>query len=652
MVAPAIPRRRILRWPIVLGAVLAALVALVALWNWDWFRPLVEQQASAALGRRVTLRHFDLHPGRITEVIAEGVTVANPDGFGDDPPLANIDRLTVDVNVMDYLRHRTIVIPAIIVDHPAVEALAQPDGTNNWTLQPGGSSESKGGASTGPALQIGRLDIDDGHLHALIPKLRADFGLDIATRDDAKGGQIVADAKGTYAGEPITGRFIGGALLSLREASNPYPIDLTLANGQTHVAIKGTVQNPLNFAGADVRLTLAGQDMGALYPLTGIPIPATPPYEISGVLGYADHKIVFDHFNGRLGSSDLGGRIAVAPQAAGGRPQVDADLVSRRIDLADLGGFIGASPGRVTTPDQTAQQREALRKVEASPGFLPTTPINLPKLRAADVHLVYHGEHIEGRYIPLDRVAVTLDIKDGNIALHPLSFAVGTGDISGDLDLQTIDNLLHAKADIDVHRVDLSRIMQSTHLFQGQGTIGGDARLEGTGNSVAALLGDGNGALRLFMNGGDLSALLVDLSGLEFGNALLSALGVPTRAKVQCMITDFVLTHGIADARTVLLATSESNIYGSGDVNLRNQTLNLHLRTRARHFTIGSLPTPINIGGTLKNPSILPGAEAGVRAGVAVGLGLLLPPLALLPTIQLGLGQENACADAVRAEQK
>jgi hypothetical protein len=35
--------------------------------------------------------------------------------------------------------------------------------------------------------------------------------------------------------------------------------------------------------------------------------------------------------------------------------------------------------------------------------------------------------------------------------------------------------------------------------------------------------------MKMAMAGGDLSALLVDLSGLQFGNALLSALGFPKK---------------------------------------------------------------------------------------------------------------------------
>jgi hypothetical protein len=53
----------------------------------------------------------------------------------------------------------------------------------------------------------------------VIPTLKADFALRVATREApamAAGpappdSQIVVDAKGTYAGQPITGRLVGGA---------------------------------------------------------------------------------------------------------------------------------------------------------------------------------------------------------------------------------------------------------------------------------------------------------------------------------------------------------------------------------------------------------------------------------------------------------
>lgn len=171
-----------------------------------------------------------------------------------------------------------------------------------------------------------------------------------------------------------------------------------------------------------------------------------------------------------------------------------------------------------------------------------------------------------------------------------------------------------------------------------------------SGNSLAQMLGNGDGGLRLLMTGGDLSALLVDLSGLEFGNALLSALGVPQRTPVECMIADFSLQKGLLNTRTLLLVTKEANVHGTGWVNLRNETVDYKLNTVAAHLSIGSLHTPINITGPLKSPSIRPEfGELAVRGGIAGALAVLLPPLAILPTIEFGKDESRECAARISA---
>ena len=335
--------------------------------------------------------------------------------------------------------------------------------------------------------------------------------------------EIVVDAHGTYAGQPITGRFVGGALLTLRDAAHPYPIDLHLANGATRVSMVGTVENPLNFAGARVKLSFTGPDMSQLYPLTGVPIPPTPPFSITSNIDYVKPRIRLTDLVGRVGSSDLEGTITEDP-GAGGKPDVTMDLSSRRVDLTDLGGFIGTPAGKKTTPGETPSQERALTKAESKKTLLPDTPINLPKLRAANIHLKYRGEHIENKFTPFDKLLVNLDVVDGRIRLHPLDVTVAEGGIISNIDLAPQpDNVVHADADISFHKLDLSRLLQATHTFHGRGIIGGEAKIVSNGNSLAAILGHGDGEVKLaLVSGGNLSALLVDIAGLEFGNALLS----------------------------------------------------------------------------------------------------------------------------------
>jgi uncharacterized protein involved in outer membrane biogenesis len=99
-----------------------------------------------------------------------------------------------------------------------------------------------------------------------------------------------------------------------------------------------------------------------------------------------------------------------------------------------------------------------------------------------------------------------------------------------------------------------------------------------------------------------------------------------------------------------LLDTKSNVITGTGDINLATETFDLRLKTDSKHFSIGTLPAPIAITGPFKNPGILPDiGTLGARAGAAAGLGLLFPPAALLPTIQLGVGDDNPCVALARS---
>lgn len=632
--------RKRFRWPYVLVVLVLLVAGVVALWDWNWFEPLVEAQASSALGHKVTINSLHVRLGRVPHIEADGITIANPDNWPGGGTFATADKLDVDVDAMAYIHGRNIVIPRIQIDKPVVDAAELPDGRSNWALP------ASNGPSTSPSPQIGDLVINDGHAGVKIPQLKADFQIDVATQQaEGKPSQIVAGGKGTYDAQPIEAKFTGGGLLSLRDASQPYPVDLQVQNGPTRVSLTGTVQNPLSFAGADLKLHLAGSDMSKLTPLTGVPIPETPPYDIAGQLDYAAKEVRFTGFTGRVGRSDLNGDIKV--DTGGPRPVVTANLSSKLVNLDDLAGFIGSKPGDSKEAGQTAQQRREVAAAEASPKLLPDTPINLPKVNMADVHLKYRGAHIEGRSQPLDDIVVGLDIVDGQIGVHPLDFGVGHGRIVGNIDLAQKDGAIHTRAKIDFQRVDIGRLMAATNIVKGAGSIGGQAVIDANGNSLAQMLGHGNGDLRLFVaGGGNVSALVVDLSGLEFGNALLSALGVPTRAALQCMAADFALRNGLVNTQTFLVDTSTAKIEMTGNMNLRDEALDLRLRSETKHFTIGSLNTPIDVDGTFKNPSVRPELkELALRGGAAIALGIVGTPLAaLIPTIQFGTGEDNACA--------
>jgi uncharacterized protein involved in outer membrane biogenesis len=239
---------------------------------------------------------------------------------------------------------------------------------------------------------------------------------------------------------------------------------------------------------------------------------------------------------------------------------------------------------------------------------------------------------------------VTID--NGKVTLQPLNFGIGHGTIASTLLLDGSQNPIHAAASVDFRQVDFQRLMQATQRFEGVGVVGGRAELAGDGNSPAAMLAHGNGGLKLFMNGGNISALLVNLAGLDFGKSLLSALGLPDKTALRCMISDFALEQGVLETRALVFDTDEANVFGKGTVDLRNQTIDYEISQEPKHFSILAMHAPIDVTGALKSPSIAPDAgKLGLKAGLAVITGLLA-------TVQLGLGQDHNCSELIRSARQ
>ncbi len=628
------PTTRRSRWLHAGGALLALGIAVgtvAFVWDWNWLRPLLEARLSAAVGRPVSMKRLEVRPGRVATVTAHGVKVGNPTGF-DAADFAAISRVNVSVDVATWLRSRRLVLPALELDQPHFDVERTESGESNL-LPVGGSSN----------VEIGDVAIREGVVHVHSVREQSDVTLTIATTQNEQGGSLIVDGKGTHSRQPITFHAIGGTLLALRDASAPYPVDVELVNGGTRITLKGHINNPLALSGADLNLVLSGPNMELLLPLTGIATPSTPPYRISGRLDFGDGQIKMTNIAGRVGSSDLNGEMAVDPR--GPRPILTGALTSRQVDMEDLGGFIGSTPGRTTTPGQTARQVEDVKRAEANPRLLPTRPISIPKVRAADIHITFRGQKILGRNVPFDSIAAKLDIDDGHIRLAPLRLGVGGGALSGTVDLNPVGDEVDADADVTAEHVNIANLLAAAGLGGGQGSIDGTAKVKGRGASLATILAHGDGSIRAVMpGGGNINALLVDLMGVELGNAFFAAIGVPEREGIRCMVADLALQHGILVSRVLEVDTTDHIVAGGGRIDLAREVLELTLRSDPKHFTIGKLATPILISGSFKDLHFTPTPELAIRGGAAIGLGFLFPPAAVLPTIQFGVGDKSPCA--------
>jgi AsmA family protein len=616
--APVPPRRS--RWRIFGVAILvlgAAAGGLIWLWDWNWIRPLVEARVSTAIGRKVTFDRLEVHPGRVTAVTVQGVKVANPAGF-DGPDFATAPRLSFKFDAETWWRSGQVVLPMVELDQPNLNLVRNDAGQANWDFS--GQSQK--------AVRIDDAEIKNGVAHLLDQPEQADMMLNIHA---ANGDTPAIDGTGTYAGQPITFHAVGGPLSSLHDATSPYQIDLEVTNGDTRITLKGHVRDPLTVGGADLALELSGRDMALLLPLTGIAIPPTPPYRISGQLKIDDGRFDFTNITGEVGSSDLNGELHLDP--TGARPVLNGTLTSRKADLKDFGGFIGATPGHTAA------------RAQASSKLLPAAKISVPKVLSADVHLTYRGDKIVGENLPFDTITITLDIASGHIRLAPLRIGVGSGAISGTVDLTPADDQMDADANMTISNLNIARLLATAGLGNGAGSIDGTAQLKGRGTSLASILAHGDGGFRVEMPmGGDINSRLIDLLGEEFGRAFFTSFEVSRNERIRCMLADFVLKQGVLVSRALEADTTDHIITGGGRIDLAREVMDITLRVDPKYFTILTVATPIRISGSFRNLHVGTEKDLEVHSGIGAGLGVLFPPGAVLPTIQFGVGDKSPCA--------
>ena len=645
--------RRAKIWLGVLGGLSALIVVVVVMFDWNWFKPYIEAQASAELGRPVKIGNLNVKLAHEPVVILDRFEIGNPSEFPEGSNLADFERMEFRIDLARFVKTGQFFFPTMTLHHPILKLEPGPvTGTPNWLVGPLDPRSAEATSTAAP--EIGQLTVHNGLVHVVDPKSNTDLDILIHTEPDPKGGeqQIVVNGSGRYAATQTKFEARAGSFAALRDVTARYPIDLLWEIGATRIKLAGTVQNRTNLAGVDGKLELSGPDMSLLFPILGLVLPQTPPYKVAGHVWHSGTVVHFDKFDGIVGSSDLSGSIAV--DTAGPRPVLVGELNSGKTVLADLGGFVGATPGKPDAPNATKERKAVAAKDAASDKALPARSVDSMRMNEMDAHIVYRAKRLESDYLPLDDLMAKLDLENGRLRLQPLNFGIGKGRIATTVDVDATKIPPRWNIDAEFRSVELKRILQKIGNLGGAGVIGGRAKINGSGQSAADVLDSADGRVTLAMTQGEISALLTELAGLD----LLEALGFSISGKdktfpVRCMVVDGELQKGVLKTNTFVVDTTDTNIGGGGSLNFRDETLNLRLEAHPKDVSLLAFRAPVHVRGTLKKPTV--GIDAGTtaaRGAAMIALGVLLTPLAaLIPTIELGLGQDSDCAGLIAQAQ-
>ncbi len=617
---------------------LALILLVIALWDWNWFKGPVERAVQAKTGRAFHINgNLDVDLGRVVTVRGDGLTFANAE-WSKQPKMASADRAEIDVRFWPLLRGQ-VLIPEIRMVRPdlLLETAPQKDQPGNWDFL---------GPSDGEPPVLQRLLIDDGRLQFLDAAGKTDILVSLNSgkpKNADSAPPLLVKGKGRWQGNSFTLDGNTESPLELTNSDHPFRIHLDGRAGATHAIASGTLTNPFALRTFDLDFMLSGQDMEDLYPLIGLAIPSTPPYRLKGRLKRNNDVWRYENFTGTAGDSDLGGTAQI--EVGRERPFLKADLVSKRLDFDDLAGFVGAPPKTGGGESANAEQKAEAAALKASAKVLPDTPYNLSKLRAMDADVRWKAQRINAPSLPLDDMDAHLTLEAGLLQLQPLNFGVAGGDIRSNIRLDARKDTIDTRLQASIRKVQLGKLFPDAKLAeQASGGISGDIDLRGQGNSVAAMLGSSDGAVAVGMGRGHIGNLIMELAGLDVAESLKFLFTGDRQIPLRCAWGDFGVARGVMSSKALAFDTEDTLILGEGTVDLKQEQLDLLLRPRPKDISILALRSPLRIGGTFKDPSFRPDFKAlGVRGAIALTLASITPPAALLATLETGPGKDTNC---------
>jgi AsmA family protein len=653
--------RPVLKWTgIVVVAVLAAIVICLALFDWNRLREPIARMASERSGRPVQIvgdlkvHAFSLNPS----VSVDGLRVGNPNWVREDVKnatdhLAEIQHLRLKIALLHLLKG-DLVLPELVVQKPDIYIVRARDGRGNWQGKKRPTAAPAEDPAELPAIR--KLIISGGTLHVIdeIRKLefRGTFASDDKTATD-KAMPFHLQADGKLNEEPFALRVEGRSLININPET-PYPFTANVQGGETKLIVQGVFTRPFDLGQYRASAILKGDDLADLYGLTGLALPNTPPYRVSGRLERKGSHIQFTEASGEIGDSDVRGDVFV--DIADERPRVKAQLVSRALDVDDLAAPLGAAPSVKSGETVSKKEQQIAAAMQAKRKLFPDATLHIDRIRGMDGTMTFRADSVVARKVPLRKFSANLKLEKGVLLIDPLSFEMPQGRLAGSVRLDARKDIPETNMDLHLTGVQLSQFKpKKSPVAPLDGVLLARAQAKGRGDSVAKVLATADGAVTAVVPKGEIREAFAELTGINVARGLgLLVTKDQEHVDVRCGVADFKIINGKMSAQNLIFDTNNVLITGKGAIDLGAEAFDLTVRGQPKKLRLLRVRTPIEINGPLRKPNIgvKPGNLAG-QTGVAAALGALVTPLAaVFAFVDPGLAHDADCGALLAEAQR
>ena len=615
--------------------VVIAVVVVISTLDVNQYKGEIIEAAEQATGRQLQIGgDLQFALSFVPTVVVEDVKFSNA-SWGSKPEMLSLDKFEVQVSLLPLLTGN-IQINRVILLEPEILLETNKKGLGNWVFASKKTEEvaSDSEAST-PSVVVNEVHLENAKIvykdgvTGQETKLVIDK---VVTESNSADDPLSVIMKVAYNELPIE---VKGSLGSLNQltGNDNYPIDLAINVSGADITLKGQIAKPMDGKGVDIDVSFNVDSLSDLSELAGSDLPELGPVSFTGKVTDGKGSYSIKTMKLALGNTDLSGDVTA--NISGKRPAISANLNSNLIDLIELAG-----------DEQQAGKEEAKERLFSS------EPLPLEGLKSVNANVTVNAKQIKTSSLVLEKTKVVVTLKDGNLAIKPLSTLLAGGSLNGNIGLNASGKTATLVTDISIKGLEPSQLGDLKDKISGA-TTDVSIKVKGSGNSVSQIMAGLNGKLLLQSAKGELKG-----SGASTATTDLLTMLNPTAkssdgTQLECAVVNFNIKNGIATAdKGIALATKQMNIIGSGTVDLKTEKLDIGINPQAREgvgISAGQLADLVRLGGTLANPQPTTDVKAALSTGLSATTAIATGGLSLLAQglLDRSTADDDPCATAL-----
>ena len=212
--------------------------------------------------------------------------------------------------------------------------------------------------------------------------------------------------------------------------NKPYHFDLTVEIPEAQFHGKGKVEQPMEFKGWDLDLSVKADKLSSLSWLAGGELPPLGPLEASTHIKEQGTTYRLENFKAQIGTSDISGMVAF--DAGKKRPKLVAQLASKQITPAEHTADKGADPDQKVTTSAAGKNGK-----KTSERVFSAEPLPFASLNEFDADISLKADKLNFDTIPMQNLQVKLLLEDGLLTIKNARTEFGGGSMTVDLEVNS-----------------------------------------------------------------------------------------------------------------------------------------------------------------------------------------------------------------------